>query len=98
VTAEPAHRAGAIARTPAAVRAALVGADRADFEAAYAAALDEARRTYRLEPVDQAVEQWWRYAVLSRSPGHAEAIEQARQLLAGEDVPVRPADLAQLRG
>ena len=53
---------------PAAIRAALPADDRADFEQSYAKALDEAKRTFSLEPVAVALEQWRRTAVLKQSP------------------------------
>ena len=35
--------------------------------------------------------------MLSRRPGHSEALEHARRFLAGEDVPMYAADLDALR-
>ena len=55
---------------PAAIRAALPADDRADFERSYAEALDEAKRTFSLEPVAATLEQWRRRAVLRQSPHH----------------------------
>jgi hypothetical protein len=98
MTAEPVPPARDPGRNPAAIRDALPHADRADFERFYAGALDEAKRTYTLEPVESVLEQWRRIVILSASPGHAEAMEHARRLLAGEDAPVIPADLTALRG
>jgi hypothetical protein len=97
MTAEPIQPPADPGRNPAAIRDMLPAADRADFAAAYAAALEEARRTWGLQPVDEVLEQWRRIAVLSRSPGHAESLEHARRFPAGEDVPVYAVDLEALR-
>jgi hypothetical protein len=78
---------------PAAIRAVLPAGDRGDFERFYGAALDEAKRTFSLEPVTALLEQWRRIAVLKQSPRHDEAIETGLQLLAGEDVPLFEVDL-----
>jgi hypothetical protein len=72
-------------------------ADREDFARFYAAALDEARRTWSLQPVDEVLEQWRRIAIFSRVPGHADALQRGLRMLAGEDVPVHPVDLDALR-
>ena len=97
MTAEPIQPAADPGRSPAAIRDALPAADRAEFARSWTAALDEARRTWSLRPVDEVLEQWRRIAVLSRSPGHAEGLEHARRFLAGEDVPVYDVDLDALR-
>lgn len=62
-------------RSPAAIHDALPAVGRAEFARSWEAALNEARRTWSLEPVDEVLEQWRRIAVLSRSPGHAEGLE-----------------------
>jgi len=97
MTAEPIQPAADPGRSPAAIRDALPAADRAEFARSWAAALDEARRTWSLQPVDEVLEQWRRIVVLSRSPGHAEGLEHGRRFLAGEDVPVYAVDLDALR-
>jgi Family of unknown function (DUF6247) len=97
MSAEPIQPPADPGRNPAAIRDMLPAADRADFGRFYAAALEEARRTWSLQPVDDVLEQWRRIAILSRSPGHAESLEHARRFLAGEDVPVYPVDLEALR-
>jgi hypothetical protein len=84
-------------RSAAPIRDMLPAAGRADFAASYAAALDEARRTWSLQQVDDVLEQWRRIAILSRSPEHAESLEHARRFLAGEDVPLYAVDLEALR-
>jgi beta-phosphoglucomutase-like phosphatase (HAD superfamily) len=70
--------------------------DRADFARFYAEALEAARLTWTLQPVEETLEQWRRIAVLSGSPGHAEAIEHGRQVLGGDDVPAYDVDLEAL--
>ena len=70
MTAEPIQPSADPGRDPAAIRDMLPAADRADFAAAYAGALEEARRSWSLQPVDGVLEQWRRIAILSRSPGH----------------------------
>lgn len=97
MTAEPIQPPADPGRNPAAIRDMLPAADRADFARFYAAALDEARRAWSLQPVEDVLEQWRRIAILSRSPGHAEAMEHARRFLAGEDLPVYEVDLDALR-
>lgn len=84
-------------RNPAAIRDMLPPGDRADFGRFYAAALDEARRTWSLNPVDEVLEQWRRIAILSQSPGHKKALEDGLRLLAGDDVPLYRVDLEALR-
>ena len=98
MTAEPIRHPADPGRDPAAIRDMLPAADRADFGRSYAAALEEARRTWSLRPVDSVLEQWRRIAILSQSPDHAQALEHARRLLAGQDAPTVPADLDALRG
>lgn len=98
MTADPVQPAGDPGKDPAAIRRMLPAAERIEFERSFAAALDSARRTFSLTPVDQVLEQWRRITVLSRAPGHAQALEHARRLLAGEDVLTVPADLDALLG
>lgn len=83
---------------PAAIRAVLPPGERADFEEDYAAALDEAKATFSLEPVTELLEHWRQRTLLSQSPGHAESLGRVRGMLAGEDLPTVPADLDALLG
>jgi len=76
-------------RSPAAIRAELPAEFRRQFEADYRAALDDAKRTFRLDGVDRVVEGWWRTVWARRAPGHEQAVAYARRWLAGE--PVQPA-------
>jgi hypothetical protein len=54
--------------SPATIRSFLLPGDQPRFVEAYEAALDEARRTLELEPVDYVVEQWRRVALLQADP------------------------------
>lgn len=93
MTAEPVGRPTDPGRDPAAIRDMLPPSDRADFARFYAEALEAARLTWSLQPVEETLEQWRRIAILSSSPGHGQAMEHGRRLLAGDDVPVYPVDL-----
>jgi hypothetical protein len=92
MTAEPIQPTADPGRSPAAIRDALPGADRPEFARSYAAAIDEARRTWSLQPVETALEQWRRIAVLSRETNHRAALHDGLQLLAGDDVALYPVD------
>ena len=96
MTAEHIQPASDPGRSPAAIRDALPAADRAEFARSYAAALEEARRTWSLQPVDAALEQWRRIAVLAREPKHRAALDDGLQLLAGGDVALYPLDAGAL--
>jgi hypothetical protein len=97
MTAEPIRSPADPGRNPAAIRDMLPAKDRADFAGFYAAALDEARRTWSLQPVDELLEQWRRIAIFSRQPGHAEAVQRGLRMLAGEELPARVVDTDALR-
>ncbi|MGP4027262.1 DUF6247 family protein [Actinomadura sp. 3N407] len=91
-----------VARTPASIRSALSGTDRADFEADYAAALTDARITFDLRTLDATIERWWRYANLTAGrPTAQRAItriaEQVRNGVFEADV-MQPVDFTALRG
>jgi hypothetical protein len=96
MTAEPIGRPVDPGRDPAAIRDMLPPRDRADFTRFYAEALEAARLNWSLRPVEETLEQWRRIAILSRPPGHAEAMDHGRRLLAGDDVPVHAVDLEAL--
>jgi Family of unknown function (DUF6247) len=88
VTAE-AHRSepSLPARTPAGVRAALSGQDRAEFERDYRAALGRAAAEFDLTPVHELLERWWQRAVLAADrPAHRRMLAAAAELRAGRPV------------
>jgi hypothetical protein len=95
VTAEPhvpGHRIPA--RTPAEIRAALTGPDRAEFERRYRAALDRAATDYDLTALHDVVEEWWQVAVLTADPAaHQRMLDTAAALRAGEPVHSTPWDV-----
>jgi hypothetical protein len=98
MTADPVQSASDPGRDPAAIRRMLPLARRADFERSFTEALEQARQTYTLAPVDEVLERWRRIVVLSGAPAHAQALEHTRRLLDGEDAPTVPANLDALRG
>jgi hypothetical protein len=84
-------------RTPAAIRAELPDDLRAQFDAEYLAALDEARSTFRLDRLNEVIQEWWMSGWARRIPGHEQAMETGRRFLAGEPVETFPVDLDALR-
>jgi hypothetical protein len=79
------------ARTPAEIRAALTGADRAEFERSYQAALVVAAGDYDLSPLRDVLDQWWQVAVLTADPAaHQRMLDTADALRAGRPVPSTP--------
>lgn len=91
-----------VSRTPASILSALTGADRDDFEADYAAALDNARDTYELLVLGATIERWWRYVnVTAGQPEARRAITRiAEQVTDGsfDAGDLEPVDFAALRG
>jgi hypothetical protein len=88
-----AHQAGRAKRperTPTAIRAELPDDLRAQFDAEYQAALDDARATYRLDRLDATIEGWWRTVWARRSPGHEQAMDTGERILRGEPVQTWP--------
>lgn len=74
--------------SPATIRAALLPEDQAPFDQAYAEALDEARRTYQLTPVLEAVEEWRRRAILQSDPeAFRRSVRRAAEFFTGQSVP-----------
>jgi hypothetical protein len=53
---------------PAAIRAELPEELRGQFDAEYQAVLEEARVSYRLGPLNEVVEAWWKLVSARRSP------------------------------
>jgi hypothetical protein len=84
-------------RSPAAIRAELPEAMRAQFDAEYLAALEEARTTYRLDRLNKVIEAWWLSGWARRIPGHEQAMATGRRILAGYPVETAPVDLDALR-
>ena len=77
-------------RSPAAIRAELPEAMRAEFDAEYLAALEEARTTYRLDRLNEVIDAWWLSGWARRSPGHEQAMATGGRILAGEPVATFP--------
>jgi Family of unknown function (DUF6247) len=88
MTAEPHPARSPIpARTPAEIRAALDGADRAEFERAYQTALSQAATDYDLTPVQDVVDRWWPIAVLAADPAaNRRMLDTAAALRAGDSL------------
>lgn len=84
-------------RSPAGIRAELPEELRVEFDAEYLAALDEARSTFRLDRLEETIRSWWLFVWVRRSPGHQQALETGRRILAGEPVQTFPVDLDALR-
>jgi Family of unknown function (DUF6247) len=79
--------------TPQAVRAALVGDERTEFERDYRAALAEAARTLDLTGVLDVLRNWRHIAWITQRHGadaHRRMLDAAGRLLAGENVPTVP--------
>jgi hypothetical protein len=86
-----APRSGPPARTPAEVRAALTGTDRASFERDYQAALSRAAIDYDLTPLQDVLNRWWHVAVLTiDEPAHQRMLDTAADLRAGRPVTSAP--------
>ena len=79
------------ARTPAAVRAALTGEERAGFERDYQHALTQAAADYDLTVLHDVVDQWWQVAVITADrPAHQRMLDTADDLRAGRPVSTTP--------
>jgi hypothetical protein len=79
--------------TPQAIRAALIGEERAEFERDYRAALVEAARTLELTGVLDVLRNWRHVAWITQRHGadaHRRMLVAAGRLMAGEDVPTVP--------
>ncbi|WP_067069992.1 DUF6247 family protein [Carbonactinospora thermoautotrophica] len=77
-----------VEKTPAAVREALDPDWRAEFEAGWRAALDQAKETFDLDPAHEVVIRWWPRAQLCQVPGAREEKERVERefLAAGHPV------------
>ena len=79
------------ARTPAGIRAALTGEDRADFERGYQAALARAGSDFDLTPIHDLLGHWWQIAVLRTDrAAHQRTMDAAAALRTGRPVPSTP--------
>jgi hypothetical protein len=84
-------------RTPAAIRAELPEALRAQFDAEYQQALEEAKASYQLDRLHELVRAWWQLAWARRSPTHEQALATGESLLRGERVEAFLVDVDALR-
>lgn len=74
--------------SPARIRAALLAEDRAEFDRAYAAALDEARASLALTGLFEMVESWRRRAALQADPDNFRRVaRRAAEVHTGETPP-----------
>ena len=94
MSAQPVHAHGPIPRDPKAIRAALTGEYRDQFDAEYSTALEQAR-AFSLIELNRVLDQWWMFVNLA--DGHARLVEYGTKILAGEPVPVADFTLADLR-
>ena len=79
--------------TPQAIRAALIGDERAEFERDYQAALAEAAGTLDLAGVLDVLRNWRHIAWITQRHGadaHRRMLDAAGRLMAGQDVPTVP--------
>ncbi|WP_066883306.1 DUF6247 family protein [Carbonactinospora thermoautotrophica] len=71
-------------KTPATVRQALDPDLRAEYEAEWRAALDQAKETFDLAAAFDVLERWWPVAQVCVQPGGRQQVERAeREWLAG---------------
>jgi hypothetical protein len=74
--------------SPATIRSYLLPEDQPRFVEAYETALEEARRTLELEPVEYVVEQWRRVALLQADPERFHrTVRRAAEVLTGQPTP-----------
>ena len=79
--------------TPQAIRAALIGDERAEFDRDYRAALSEAASTLDLTGVLNVLRNWRHVAWITQRHGadaHRRMLDAASRLMAGHDVPTVP--------
>lgn len=93
----PAGRVEPPGRTPAAIRAELPEALRAQFDAEYREALEEAKASYQLDRLNEVIQAWWQLAWARRSPTHEQALATGAWLLGGDQVETIPVDVDALR-
>ncbi|MFB4265258.1 DUF6247 family protein [Nonomuraea sp. GTA35] len=69
-------------RSPRAIRSALPPDEHDLFDQEYQAALDQARVTYDLAPIQTFISRWWGEAILKADPDeYAETIERAQRAM-----------------
>ena len=74
--------------SPAAIRSGLFAEDRPEFDAAYSAALDEARGSNELAPLQDMLKEWRRRAVLQSDPeAFRRSVRRAAEYFTGTPVP-----------
>jgi hypothetical protein len=93
----PAGRAEPPGRTPAAVRSELPEALRAQFDAEYRAALEEAKASYQLDQAHEVIRAWWQLAWARRSPTHEQVLATGTRFLRGDRVGTFPVYVGALR-
>ncbi|HEY2958189.1 MAG TPA: DUF6247 family protein [Actinomycetota bacterium] len=93
----PAGRVEPLGRTPAAIRAELPEALRAQFDAEYRAALEEAKASYQPDRLHEVVRAWWQLAWARCSPTHEQALATGAQILRGGEVGTFAVDVDALR-
>lgn len=83
---DPGRRAPS--RTPAAIRAALSGNEKEEFEYRYRLAVERAASDYDLTQLNDVLDEWWRIAVLTSDPvAHQHMLETAALVRAGQRIP-----------
>ncbi len=74
--------------SPQHIRSALMPSDVGAFDAAYALALDDARRSLDLTDLFRTLEHWRRLAVLQSDPdNYRRVVRRAAELLTGQAIP-----------
>jgi hypothetical protein len=93
----PAGRVEPPGRTPAEIRAELPDGLRAQFDAEYGQALEEAKASYQLDRLNEVMQGWWQLAWARRSPTHEQALATGARLLDGGRVETFSVDVDALR-
>jgi hypothetical protein len=84
--------------TPAAIHAALLPADQANFDAAYGEALATARQDLDLTELFTTLEQWRKLAALQSDPdGYRRMVHQVVETVAGPVPPNEPLEVTRRR-
>ncbi|WP_141658808.1 DUF6247 family protein [Carbonactinospora thermoautotrophica] len=80
-------------KTPAAVREALDPDWRAQFEADWRAALEQAKETFDLDAIHEVILNWWPLAQLCAKPGGRAQLEQIDREIAAGTAKTVPAEI-----